>query len=120
MKDTLIVINSFIHDMATGVWLGVLFIMYIIFDNSTEIITISQGAIFVNNIMDKLWVLGVISMSIVIITGIIRGLTFKFYGWTGDIAKGRKRLLMIKHIILAFIVVIGLYVQFFLVNRISG
>jgi cytochrome b subunit of formate dehydrogenase len=114
MRDTLITINSFIHDMATGVWLAVLLVMYIISGRSGEITSIPQGQAFVSGLMANLWTASLVSLAVIAVTGIIRGLTFKYYGWTGDVAKGRKHLLMIKHIILGVVFALGLYLQYVL------
>lgn len=114
MRDTFIVLNSFIHDMATGVWVAVLLVMYIISGRSGEIISIPQGQAFVSGRMANLWMVSLVSVAVVTVTGIIRGLTFKYYGWTGDVAKGRKRLLMIKHIMMGVVVIVGLYLQYVL------
>ena len=65
-------------------------------------------------LQSKLFILALICLGIVLITGIIRGYTFRYYGWTGDVAKDRKRLLMVKHIIIGTVVLIGLYYQFIL------
>ncbi len=118
MRDTLTVINSFIHDMATGVWVAVLFMMYIVSGRAHELADIPRGAAFIGGIMDSLWILAVASMVVVLLTGIIRAVTFKRYGWTGDVARSRKRLLMIKHIILGVMVALGLYLQFILMARV--
>lgn len=101
MKDFLIILNSFLHDMATGAWISTLFMINFIKDE--ELTTRLQG---------KLFILAVVCFVIVIITGIIRGVTFRYYGWTGDVAKGRKRLLMVKHIVLGTVFLAGLYYQF--------
>lgn len=118
MRDALIVINSFFHDMATGVWLAVLFIMHVVSVRATMIDDFPQGLAFIDSIMDQLWLATVISFVVIIITGFIRALTFRYYGWTGDVARNRKKLLLFKHIILGIIVVSGLYLQYTLMMRV--
>lgn len=117
MRDTFIVINSFIHDMATGVWVAVLLMMYIISGHAEEAAAFPRGAVFINSLMDQLWLLAIVSIIVIALTGVVRVFTFKYYGWTGDVARGRRRLLLVKHIILGVFVVSGLYVQFILMAR---
>lgn len=114
MRDFLIVINSFIHDMATGIWIAILMMMYVISDKSKMITDLPRGTVFIRSIMETLWVWAVTSILIVLITGVMRVLTFKRYGWTGDMARDRKRLLLIKHILLGGAFLFGVYIQFML------
>lgn len=116
MRDTIIIINSFLHDVATGVWIAVLIVMYVISGQAAGVKGTPQGAAFVAGIMDSLWFTAVVSLAVILLTGVVRGLTFKFYGWTGDVARDRKRLLMVKHVILGIVVTAGLYFQFALMS----
>ncbi|MDA8234394.1 MAG: hypothetical protein M0Z31_06215 [Clostridia bacterium] len=107
MRDTLIVLNSFVHDVATGAWISALFIMTLV---DSELGSIS--AELVSRIQDKLFWFAVASLVVIVLTGIVRGFTFRYYGWTGDVAKERKKLLMIKHAVLGVVFLAGLYYQY--------
>ncbi|MHB8172456.1 MAG: hypothetical protein ACYDG6_13090 [Thermincolia bacterium] len=112
MRDTLIVINSFVHDVATGAWVSSLVMMITI---NNEVMKVSNPELFgnlISRLQEKLFFLALASFVIIMLTGIIRGFTFRYYGWTGDVAKDRKKLLMIKHIILGVVFLVGLYYQF--------
>lgn len=109
-KDILIIINSFIHDMTTGVWVGCLIVMKaaLLKVDGFQSDLVGQYAV---SLLNGLWTLSLISFTIMILTGAARVFTLKNYGWTGDIARERKRLLVVKHVILGVIVVIGLITQ---------
>jgi len=108
MRDTLIVLNSFIHDVATGAWVSTLFMMNAIKSEFESILPVG----IINRLQGRLFTLAVICLVVIVITGIIRGFTFRYYGWTGDVAKNRKRLLMIKHMVLGLVFSLGLYYQY--------
>jgi len=117
MRDIFTVINSFIHDMATGVWIAVLLMMYIIFGHAESVMVSPEVDSFIGILMERLWLAAVASMIVVVITGFIRGFTFKRYGWTGDVGRDRKRLLFIKHAILGSVFAVGLYLQFMMMSK---
>lgn len=114
VRDTLIIINSFIHDVATGVWISTLLAMTYIKSETEQQTGLQAISNLTTKLQGKLFMLAVVCLGIVLITGIIRGLTFRYYGWTGDVARGRKQLLLVKHIILGTVVLSGLYYQFIL------
>lgn len=110
LTDTLIITNSFLHDMSTGLWIGALIVMELAFDKATS----QQNPLitaFSQDIFQKLWSWSVLSLVVMLLTGGARAFTLKYYGWSGDIARGRKSLLIIKHIILAIILGVGIYLQ---------
>ncbi|AVX20866.1 hypothetical protein SAMN02745885_02037 [Carboxydocella sporoproducens DSM 16521] len=97
MKDWLIVTNSFIHDTATGLWLAGLFLL------GKIKASYGQDALF--------WELNTwvwLALVLILVTGALRGISFRYYGWTGDVARERKRLLLIKHGILGVVWTAGL------------
>lgn len=63
MRDTIIIINSFLHDVATGVWVALLIVMYVISGRVAGINSTPQGAAFVAGIMDSLWFTAVVSLA---------------------------------------------------------
>ncbi len=66
---------------------------------------------YADSLLKGLWTLSLVSLAIMILTGAARVFTLKYYGWTGDIARERKRLLVVKHIILGIIIIAGLIIQ---------
>lgn len=110
LTDTLIILNSFIHDMTTGIWAGSLFVMKAVLlkAGTFPADTVHQ---FADGILIDLWTLSLFSFAVMIMTGAARVFTLKNYGWTGDSARERKRLLVVKHVILGIIVSLGLIMQ---------
>jgi len=92
--------------------------MYMIFRYTEIVIAGSEVVGFIGILMDRLWLASIVSLIIVIVTGFIRGLSFKLYGWTGDVGRDRKRLLFIKHIIFGLVFVIGMYFQLMMVSKV--
>lgn len=110
LTDTMIIVNSFIHDMTTGIWIGCLVVMKaaLLKAGAFPADTVHQ---FAYSILKDLWTLSLVSFAVMIMTGAARVFTLKNYGWTGDIARERKRLLVVKHVIFGIIVSLGLIMQ---------
>ena len=49
-----------------------------------------------------MWVTWV-SLAVIMLTGVVRMVTWKVFGWTGDVARDRIRLLKVKHAILGVV-----------------
>lgn len=45
--------------------------------------------------------------AVILLTGVLRAVTFKAFGWTGDVARDRIRLLKIKHALLGAVFLAG-------------
>lgn len=114
LKDTLIITNSFVHDMMTGVWIGCLVVMKATLLKFKGFAGLQADLVYqlAGSLLKDLWTLSLISLTVMIFTGAGRVFTLKYYGWTGDIARERKRLLIVKHVILGVIIIAGLIVQF--------
>ena len=110
LKDTLVILNSFLHDMTTGIWIGCLVVMKaaLLKFNGLQV-DLLQG--LADSLLKDLWTLSLVSFTVMVLTGAGRVFTLKNYGWTGDIGRGRKRLLVVKHVILGIIVIVGLIMQ---------
>lgn len=97
MKDFLIVLNSFVHDVATGFLISAAILMGIV-DAAAAPYALSRE--FVTFLMARLFILSLISLLVIILTGAGRSVAFRLYGWTGEAARERKKILVIKHAIL--------------------
>jgi len=105
MRDWLVITNSFIHDTATGLWVAGLYLMARLES------VYGQGTLFYE--FNRLvW----LALVVVMLTGAFRAITFRQYGWTGDVAKERKRLLLIKHGILGALIITGIGFHLYLLN----
>lgn len=106
MKDKLTILNAFVHDVATGTWIGTL-VLLTLFHRETRAPAWALAGSLVPALAHKFLVLTWVSLGVILATGVVRMLTFKVFGWTGDIAADRVRLLKIKHAVLGVVFVAG-------------
>jgi hypothetical protein len=97
MKDFIIVLNSFVHDVATGFLISAAILMGIV-DAAASSYPLSRE--FVAFIMARLFLLSLVSLLVIILTGAGRSIAFRLYGWTGEAARERKKILVVKHAML--------------------
>lgn len=97
-KSILVVLNNFLHDIATGLWLACLLLAFYI--NRRW----SGNLDHLSKIQEFLFVTSLAALSIIGLTGIIRRKTYTSYLYGVDLEVKRKALLIVKHILLAFIV----------------
>lgn len=114
MKEKLTVLNAFVHDVATGTWLGVLFLLTI-FHFETGQAQWDAVDHLVPGLERKFLVMTWVSLGVIAATGVLRMLTFKLFGWTGDVAADRVRMLKVKHAVLGTVFAAGTFWQAFLV-----
>ncbi len=106
MRDQLIILNSFVHDVATGTWISSLLVTALL-KVEARAWTAPPVARFAQLLQGRLLWLTWIALAIIVLTGAVRALTFRAYGWTGDVARDRVRLLKIKHAVLGLVVAGG-------------
>jgi putative copper export protein len=99
MRDQLTVLNAFVHDVATGTWISCLALVSLVHHEMAKP-EWSGGAAFAQHLLSRFMVLTWASLATIILTGVVRAITFRAYGWTGDVARERARLLKIKHALL--------------------
>ena len=99
MREKLTILNAFVHDVATGTWLGVLFLITL-FHFETDGKEWEVAEELLPAVESKFMILSWVSLAIIAATGVVRMITFKVFGWTGDVAADRIRLLKIKHAVL--------------------
>lgn len=95
-RDRLTILNSFIHDVATGTWISTLLLITLL-HFETRGPAWAPVAALVPHLKAQFMALTWASLVIIAVTGVVRAITFKRFGWTGDVAKDRVRLLKIKH-----------------------
>jgi putative copper export protein len=116
VKEKLTILNAFVHDVATGTWIGTLVLLTILHDETRAPAWILAGPL-VPSLERKFLILTWASLGVILATGLVRMLTFKVFGWTGDIAADRIRLLKIKHAVLGIVFAAGTAWQVALVYR---
>lgn len=99
MREKLTVLNAFVHDVATGTWIASL-LMATIFEYEQRHPAWALVTERVEALEWKFMVVTWVSLGVILLTGVFRMLTFKVFGWTGDVAKERIRVLKIKHAVL--------------------
>lgn len=116
MKERLVIFNAFIHDVATGTWIGTLVLLTILHREAQTPAWLVASAL-VPALARKFLVLTWVSLALIAATGVVRLVTWKFFGWTGDVERSRIRLLKIKHALLGVVFLAGTVWQVLLVYR---
>lgn len=99
LRDRLTVLNAFVHDVATGTWLSSLLLITLLHREASRPAW-ALAAPLVPGLEAKFMVLTWASLGVVLATGVVRMLTWKVFGWTGDVSRERARLLKLKHALL--------------------
>jgi hypothetical protein len=116
VREKLIVLNAFLHDVATGTWIGTLVLLSVLHRETSKPAWHLAWSL-VPSLEGKFLVLTWVSLGVIAGTGLVRMATFKFFGWTGDVAKDRVRLLKIKHALLGVVFLAGTAWQVLLAHR---
>ena len=106
MQEKLTILNAFVHDVATGTWIGSLVLLSILHAQATQPEWILAAGLVRPLAAKFMWVTWV-SLVVIMLTGVVRMVTWKVFGWTGDVARDRIRLLKVKHAILGVVFLAG-------------
>lgn len=106
MREQLAVLNAFLHDVATGTWIGTLVLLTILHDETGKPAWLVASPLL-PGLERKFLLLTWISLAVIALTGAFRLLSWKLFGWTGDVERGRIRLLKIKHALLGVVILAG-------------
>ena len=106
MREKLTVLNAFVHDVATGTWIAALVLLTLL-HREAQAPAWRAAAPLVRALAAKFMVLTWSSLAVILATGVVRIVTFKVFGWTGDVARDRIRLLKIKHALLGAVFLAG-------------
>ncbi len=99
MKEQLTIFNAFVHDVATGTWIGTLVLISILHAETQKAAWVLASPL-VPALERKFLALTWVSLGLIVLTGVFRMLSWKVFGWTGDVERDRIRLLKIKHALL--------------------
>ena len=114
MREKLTILNAFVHDVATGTWIGTLVLLTVLHAEARTPAWL-PAAQLVGPLERKFLILTWISLSVIIATGVVRMLTWKVFGWTGDMEKSRIQLLKVKHALLGVVFAAGTAYQVWIV-----
>lgn len=117
MNDAPALINKFVHDLATGTWLGVLFLLFSLERRSSLAAPAVQTALAALG-RDLYW-LGLFSFAVIFATGLYYMYRFFFQGDCPPEADTpwKMRILVIKHILLTLGFLAGTVVEYLLAFR---
>lgn len=105
-KSILVVVNNFIHDVTTGLWLACFSLAFYINQRW------AGKSDLISEIQEFLFITSLISLIIIGVTGIVRRKTYTAYLYGVDLEVKRKGLLIIKHILFAFIAIGGTWLLY--------
>lgn len=109
------IINDFAHDLFTGFWISSFLVIFIL-NKKVSVAVTSEAFDSLFSVMKTFFWLGIISLLLIIATGVIR---LSYYGkseWT-ELKVVKRQALIIKHIILVFIFLLGTYFSYRYVYR---
>lgn len=106
MRDKLTILNAFLHDVATGTWIGTLVLLTVLHAEARKPEWLLAGPL-VPGLERKFLLLTWVSLAVIALTGVFRMLSWKVFGWTGDVERDRIRLLKIKHALLGIVFAAG-------------
>jgi putative copper export protein len=116
MREKLTIFNAFLHDVATGTWIGTLVLLTILHEETSRPVWLLASPL-VPPLERKFLVLTWVSLGVILATGVVRMVTWKVFGWTGDVERDRIRLLKVKHALLGIVFAAGTAWQVVLVYR---
>ncbi|MFC2011249.1 hypothetical protein ACFLUR_03055 [Chloroflexota bacterium] len=116
---TLIMLNNYFHDLAVAVLFCAVLVSWLVWRGLQRDGTGTDSAFFKNHVWRGLSVLTWSSLAWIIIGGIIRAITYYDYEWLPAAGRGQIPALIIKHILLASMVAVGVYLYLKVSYRIS-
>ncbi len=116
VREQLTVVNAFVHDVATGTWLSCLAVIALL-EHEARSPAWAVASHLVPPLARKLMALSWASLAVILATGLLRMWTFSIFGFTGDVAASRIRLLKTKHALLGVAFALGTAWQAYVVYR---
>jgi putative copper export protein len=104
------IINDFAHDLFTGLWISSFLVIFIL-NKKVSVAVTSEAFDSLFSVMKTFFWLGIISLLLIIATGIIR---LCHYGKSErtELKAIKRQALIVKHIILAFLFLLGTYFSY--------
>jgi putative copper export protein len=106
MREKLTILNAFVHDVATGTWIGSLILITMLHGEAGKPAWAPASGL-VQPLAARFMLVTWVSLGVVLLTGVARMATFKVFGWTGEVARDRIRLLKVKHALLGLVFLAG-------------
>lgn len=106
LRDQLTILNAFVHDVATGTWISSLILMSVLRSETRQPAWLVASALVPPLAAKFMWLTWA-SLIVILLTGVVRMVTWKVFGWTGDISRDRVHLLKVKHAVLGIAFLAG-------------
>ncbi len=116
VREKLTILNAFLHDVATGTWIGTLVLLTVLHHETAKPAWAVAGSL-VPELERRFLALTWTSLAVIALTGVFRMVTWKAFGWTGDVERDRIRLLKAKHALLGVVFAAGTAWQVLIVYR---
>jgi putative copper export protein len=116
VREKLTILNAFVHDVATGTWIGTLVLLTILHQETQRAAWVFAAPL-VPGLERRFLALTWMSLGVILLTGVVRMVTWKVFGWTGDVGRDRVRLLKVKHALLGVVFAAGTAWQVAIVYR---
>jgi len=108
LSNFLRILNAYIHDFASAMWVSTVVVIYL-----SDRYTTSHGVEgLILKIKKEFFIISIISLGVIILTGIVRTLAYRSIHSDEKEYKKRKVFLIIKHIIGFIIYGVGTYWQY--------
>jgi uncharacterized membrane protein len=101
----LVLLNNFLHDFSAAGWIFGTLILWVILRK--DIPSVEAGQIIAAVLKIDMLLMR-LSLTGIIVFGLLRALAYKTYEWNAAAGKGQITLLVVKHIILTAVLVVGL------------
>jgi len=105
------VINAYIHDFASALWLATVLVVFL----ASRYIPPSGAEDFFFQFKKEFLFIGIGSLVVILVTGIIRTLTYKSGAYGEESEDTRKKILIIKHMLGLIVYGTGTYWQYVMV-----
>jgi uncharacterized membrane protein len=112
MKHALIVLNAYIHDFASALWLATVLVVY----RTTAYHPPTGSETFFVDFKHDFFVIGLISLAVILVTGVGRTLCYREGAFGSHSEQKRKEILIIKHVIGFIVYGLGTFWQYTMVS----
>lgn len=106
LRDPLTILNAFVHDVATGTWISSLILLSVLHHETAKPAWLPASPLL-PGLKAQFMLITWASLLVIVLTGVVRMLTWKVFGWTGDVSRDRIRLLKVKHAVLGVVFLAG-------------
>jgi hypothetical protein len=104
----LVMLNNYFHDLATAIFAVSAIAAWLLYRSRA----LQQAPAAVGPVAAGLVKVGVASLAWTLLAGMVRGATYREYEWVEAAGRGQVPVLVLKHVILASLVAVGLFVLY--------